>query len=88
MDRLSTLDDLFVVLERDNLPMHIGSLLIFEGDPPAYDELLEHVSGRLDRLPRYRQVIREVPFNIGMPTWEDDQHFNLEYHVRHTAVPA
>lgn len=88
MDRLSTLDDLFVVLERDNLPMHIGSLLIFEGDPPVYEELLEHVSGRLDRLPRYRQVIREVPFNLGIPAWEDDQHFNLEYHVRHTAVPA
>ncbi len=87
MDRLSVLDDTFVVLERDNLPMHIGSLLIFEGPAPDYPDLLAHVAGRLDRLPRYRQVIREVPLNLGMPTWQDDVHFNLEYHVRHTAVP-
>lgn len=87
MDRLTVLDDTFIVLERDNLPMHIGSLLIFEGAPPEYEDLLAHVAGRLHRLPRYRQVIREVPFNIGRPTWQDDMHFNLEYHVRHTAVP-
>ncbi|MEZ5185067.1 MAG: wax ester/triacylglycerol synthase family O-acyltransferase [Candidatus Nanopelagicales bacterium] len=84
---MTVLDDTFIVLERDNLPMHIGSLLIFDGAPPEYEELLAHVAGRLHRLPRYRQVIREVPFSLGRPTWEDDQHFNLEYHVRHTAVP-
>ena len=87
MDRLSVLDDTFVVLERDNLPMHIGSLLIFDGAPPEYSDLVDHVASRLDRLPRYRQVIREVPLNLGRPTWQDDTHFTLEYHVRHTAVP-
>lgn len=87
MDRLTVLDDTFIVLERDNLPMHIGSLLIFEGPAPEYADLLGHVAGRLDRLPRYRQVIREVPFNLGRPTWQDDTHFHLEYHIRHTAVP-
>lgn len=87
MDRLSILDDFFVALERDNLPMHIGSLLIFDGPAPEYDDLLAHVAGRLDRLPRYRQVIRGVWLNLGNPVWQDDQHFNLEYHVRHTAVP-
>jgi WS/DGAT/MGAT family acyltransferase len=87
MERLSVLDDTFVVLERDNLPMHIGSLLIFDGSPPEYADLLAHVSGRLDQLPRYRQVLREVPLNLGRPTWQDDVHFQLEYHVRHTAVP-
>lgn len=87
MERLSILDDFFVALERDNLPMHIGSLLIFDGPAPEYDDLLAHVAGRLDRLPRYRQVIRGVWLNLGNPVWQDDQHFNLEYHVRHTAVP-
>lgn len=81
------LDDTFVVIERDNLPMHIGSLLIFEGPPPEHHRLLGHVAGRLDRLPRYRQVLQQVPLNLGMPFWRDDVHFNLEYHVRHTAVP-
>lgn len=81
------LDDTFVVLERDNLPMHIGSLLIFDGPAPEYDELVRHVAGRLDRLPRYRQVLREVPLNLGRPTWQDDTQFLIEYHIRHTAVP-
>lgn len=87
VDRLSILDDFFVSLERDNLPMHIGSLLIFDGPAPAYEDLLAHVAGRLDRLPRYRQVIHGVWLNLGNHTWQDDQHFNLEYHIRHTAVP-
>lgn len=87
MDRLSVLDDTFVVLERDNLPMHIGSLLVFDGEAPEYEDLVRHVAGRLDRLPRYRQVLREVPLNLGRPVWQDDSQFLLEYHIRHTAVP-
>lgn len=87
VDRLTVLDDTFIVLERDNLPMHIGSLLIFDGEPPEYADLLAHLGSRLDKIPRYRQVLREVPFNLGRPTWQDDAHFHLEYHVRHTAVP-
>jgi len=87
VDRLSVLDDTFVVLERDNLPMHIGSLLVFDGPAPEYEDLVRHVAGRLDQLPRYRQVLREVPLNLGRPTWQDDSAFLLEYHIRHTAVP-
>jgi WS/DGAT/MGAT family acyltransferase len=85
---LRPLDDAFVVLERDNLPMHIGSLLIFEGEPPPFGELLAWIEGRLDRLPRYRQVIAPVPLHLGPPAWLDDQHFDLRFHVRNTALPA
>lgn len=88
MEHLTPLDDTFLVLERDVLPMHIGSLLIFEGTAPDYDDLLSAMEGRLDQLPRYRQVIRSVPLNLGPPAWVDDQHFHLPYHLRHTAVPA
>ncbi len=87
MDRLTPLDDTFVVLERDELPMHIGSLLMFDGPPPAYDDVLTSMAGRLDSLPRYRQRLRQVPLQLGRPGWEDDPHFHLPYHVRHTAVP-
>jgi WS/DGAT/MGAT family acyltransferase len=87
MDRLSPLDDVFVVLERDELPMHIGSLLVFAGPPPEYDEVLQSMAGRLDSLPRYRQRLRQVPFQLGRPGWEDDPHFHLPYHLRHTALP-
>jgi diacylglycerol O-acyltransferase len=87
VDHLTPLDDLFVVLERDTLPMHIGGLLIFEGPAPDYQEFLEFLAGRLDRIPHYRQVISRVPLDLGPPAWLDDQHFHLPYHVRHTALP-
>ena len=39
-------------------------------------------------MPRYRQKVRFVPFELGRPVWVDDLHFNIEYHLRHTALPA
>ncbi len=39
-------------------------------------------------MPRYRQVVRIVPFDLGRPVWVDDPHFNIDYHVRHTALPT
>ena len=46
------------------------------------------VVGKLPLVPRYRQVVRFVPLAMGRPVWVDDPHFNLEYHVRRTALPA
>jgi diacylglycerol O-acyltransferase len=50
--------------------------------------VLALIGGKLAQIPRYRQVIRSVPFDLGRPVWVDDPHFNLEYHVRHTGLPA
>ena len=87
MDHLSPLDDAFVVLERDNLPMHIGALLILEGPAPSNREYLDFLDGRLDRIPRYRQVISRIPLNLGPPAWLDDRHFQLAHHVRRASLP-
>ena len=46
------------------------------------------VAGKLDLVPRYRQKVRFVPLGVGAPAWVDDPHFSLDYHLRHTAVPA
>jgi diacylglycerol O-acyltransferase / wax synthase len=67
--------------------MHVAGVSIFEGDPPTHEELLAHVEGRLSLVPRFRQKLRLVPFGQGRPVWVDDPHFNLEYHVRSTALP-
>ena len=69
------------------MPMHIGSLLILEGPVPAYDDVLAYLAGRLDRLPRYRQVVKTMPLSLGPAVWLDDPEFDLSYHVRHTALP-
>ena len=86
-ERLTVLDELFLHLEGPDTHMHVGAAVIFEGPPPEYDEFLESVGRRLQLVPRFRQKIAQVPFGLGRPVWVDDTHFNLEYHVRHTALP-
>jgi WS/DGAT/MGAT family acyltransferase len=88
MEQLSALDESFLHLETQYSQMHIGSVAIFEGPPPPYDDLLNMVDAKLGLVPRYRQKIRFVPLNIGRPRWVDDPHFQLRYHLRHTALPS
>ena len=88
MDRLSALDVSFLTNESSTAHMHVGGLMIFEGPPPSYDELLEHIHGRLHLVPRFRQKLAFPPAPTGRPFWVDDSAFNLSYHVRHSALPA
>ena len=66
--------------------MHIGSVGIFEGPAPTREELCAAVAGKLHLVPRYRQKVRYPPLHVGPPVWIDDRHFNLDYHVRRTAL--
>jgi diacylglycerol O-acyltransferase / wax synthase len=86
-DRLTALDSSFLHLEDAASHMHVASVTIFEGPPPSYEDLLGHIEARLSLVPRFRQKLRFVPLNQGRPVWVDDPHFNLEYHVRATALP-
>jgi diacylglycerol O-acyltransferase / wax synthase len=87
-DRLTGLDASFLHLEDSASHMHVAGVMIFEGSPPPYDELLEAIERRLGLVPRYRQRLAFVPFGQGRPKWVDDPHLNLRYHVRATALPA
>ena len=86
-DRLTGLDASFLHLEDAVSHMHVAGVMIFEGSPPPYDELLTAIEGRLGLVPRYRQRLAFVPFSQGRPKWVDDPHLNLRYHVRATALP-
>jgi WS/DGAT/MGAT family acyltransferase len=68
--------------------MHVASVMLFDGDPPPYDELIESIDRRLHLVPRYRQKLARVPLGQGRPRWVDDPHLNLHYHVRATALPS
>jgi diacylglycerol O-acyltransferase len=85
---MGSLDAVFVAVEDSVNHMHIGSVGIFEGPPPSYDDVRALVASKLQLIPRYRQRVREAPMSIGRPLWIDDVHFNLEYHLRATALPA
>jgi WS/DGAT/MGAT family acyltransferase len=67
--------------------MHVGSTTLFEGSAPSYEEFRDQIASRLHLVPRFRQKLRFVPFNQGRPVWVDDPNLNLDYHIRHTALP-
>src|SRR2546421_5663349 len=87
MEWMSPMDASFLHIEGPMNPMHIGGVSIFEGPAPPFDRLEEMVARKLGRVPRYRQKVRFVPLDLGRPLWVDDPHFNIGYHVRHTALP-
>jgi len=87
-ERLTTLDALFLDLENDrNAHMHVGAVALFDGPAPPYRELLALIESKLARVPRYRQRLMFVPFGQGRPVWIDEAQFDLEFHVRRTALP-
>src|SRR5258705_10250784 len=88
MDRLSAIDASFLAGEKQSSHMHVGAVMLFEGPPPGREETLEHIASRLHLVPRYRQKLAFPRFEMGRPLWVDDPSFNLEYHVRQTALPA
>ncbi len=88
LDRLTSTDASFLHQEGSASHMHIGGVLIFEGPPPTFGEYVEHVRGRLHLVPRYRQKLAVPRLEMGRPLWVDDPSFNVEYHVRHSALPA
>src|SRR3954447_6864150 len=87
LDRLTSVDASFLINESSSSHMHVGAILIFEGPPPRYIDLVEHVRSRLPLVPRFRQKLVVPPFEAGRPLWVDDVNFNLTYHIRHTALP-
>jgi diacylglycerol O-acyltransferase len=87
LDRLTSIDASFLSNETSSSHMHVGAILIFEGPPPRYVDLVEHVRGRLGLVPRFRQRLAVPPLEAGRPLWVDDVNFNLTYHIRHTALP-
>jgi len=86
LDRMSTLDAEFFYAEHHNVPMHIGSVAVFDGPAPTRAELIRLFEAKLPRVPRYRQVVQAGPFQVLRPVWSDDQEFGVQHHVRHASV--
>jgi WS/DGAT/MGAT family acyltransferase len=86
-DRMSALDAEFFYAEHENVPMHIGSVAVFDGPAPDRQDLMRLFGAKLPRVPRYRQVVRAAAFQLLRPVWADDQDFGIRHHVRQATVP-
>ncbi len=92
-ERLSAQDLQLLVLESPSTPMHIVSTEIYRNGPLIGDDggvdinaFRDHVDAILHRIPRYRKKLKWISY-ADIPVWIDDTSFNLEYHIRHTALP-
>jgi diacylglycerol O-acyltransferase len=87
MQALSGLDSSFLYLEDAHQPMHVGSVLVFEGSM-NFESFRETMASRVHLVPRLKQRLAMVPFGIGKPYWVDDPAFNLDMHLQHVALPS
>jgi diacylglycerol O-acyltransferase len=88
MERLSPVDVSFLDQEKQGSHMHVGAVMMFEGPPPGYEDFRDHIESRLHLVPRYRQKLAYPRLEMGRPFWVDDPRFNIDYHLRHTALPS
>lgn len=90
---LSYLDASFLALESRASHMHVAGVALFDASPLKSDDggidiqrIRDHIKGKLQYIPRYRQRLEWVPYDR-RPVWVDDADFNFDYHVRHTSLP-
>ncbi len=83
--RLSGLDASFLAVETPAAHMHVGWVAVFSRPAnaplPEFDQLREHIGGRLARAPRFRQKLAPVPLGLNAPEWVDDEAFAVERHI-------
>ena len=84
-DRLGPLDTLFLYIEKKEMPLHIGSVLVFDGTISTAD-LKALIDAKLPLIPRYRQRVVFPPLNLGYPTWEWDPDFDIDRHIHHAHI--
>lgn len=91
MRQLTGLDNAFLTLEGPATPLHVTSLTVLDGstlpDGFGYDVVLDHISDRIRGIPQFHEKLEAVPLGLDHPYWRVDEHFDLEFHVRHSAAP-
>jgi WS/DGAT/MGAT family acyltransferase len=92
MEQLSWTDDMMLRAEKPETPIQIQMLLIYDqstahGGSVTFKRILSEIDARLHLAPTFRRRLTELPGGLHMPYWVDDPDFDLEYHVRHIALP-
>ena len=93
MDQLNPQDAQFLYLESEDNLTHITTISIFDQSTAPgegvvrFRDILDHVESRLHMSPLFKRRLVHVPLELDFPYWVDDEHFDLEYHVRHGRLP-
>nr|WHV03925.1 putative wax ester synthase/acyl-CoA:diacylglycerol acyltransferase [uncultured bacterium] len=92
MQQVDSEDASFLFLEKADSPSHISALYLYdqsglEDERVRFKEIRKHIQNRLNSAPVFRQRLRRVPGNLDYPYWIKDKRFDLDFHVRHLALP-
>lgn len=92
-ERLTALDAQFLHLETPSVHMHVAGLVVLDPStrpqgPMRFEDLEDLIRRRIHLVPRFRQKVVAVPFNLGRPVWVDDANFDVGFHLRRAALPA
>ena len=91
MSHLSVVDGAFLHLESPEMPMHVGSLALFEAPAGPADEWFDavkaHVASRMHLAPVFTRKLALMPFDLANPVWIHDDDIDLDYHMRRTVLP-
>lgn len=82
----------FLYLEKTESPTHISLIYLYDQSslgkkPVRFTQICQHMANRINSAPVFRQRVRPTPGNIDFPYWEDDPNFDLDFHIRHLALP-
>lgn len=92
MKQLSGADAMFLQLEHGNNFMHVASLAIYDpstapGGKVRFKDVLRHFAARVEEFPQFRRRLVRVPLSLDRPYWVEDSGIDVEFHVRHIALP-
>ncbi len=92
MKQLSGSDAMFLQFETGNNFMHVASLAIYDpstapGGGVRFKDILKFFTSRLEQFPQFRRRLVTVPLSLDRPYWIEDPGFDVEFHVRHIALP-
>ena len=91
MNHLSVIDGAFLHLESPEMPMHVGSLALFEpatvGQGPWFETVNAHVASRMHLAPVFTRKLALMPFDLANPVWIADDDIDLDYHIRYLVLP-
>lgn len=92
MEQLSALDTAFLNMETGSTPMHVGSVGIYDqstapGEELSFNDIVRYFENRLPKVPALRSRMVSVPMGLDYPYWISDPDFDVEFHLRHMALP-
>ena len=92
MKQLSGADSMFLQLERGTQYMHVATLALYDpstapGGGVRFKDVLRFFTTRVAQFPQFRRRLVSLPFSLDRPYWIEDARLDVEFHVRHIALP-